>query len=537
MASRDLLIRILGDPGGALKAFRETESGAGRLGTGLDKLGKIAAATFVAAGAATIAFGVSSVKAFSSTAAAIDDLQDVTGESAEAMSRMKYAFDSWGVSAEEQNTAMKAFVKAIGAGKEAFARYGIATRDAAGKALPLSQILANTSDVFRSMPDGVDKAALAFALFGKQGDQLLDVLNEGGDGLRKLGDEAERFGLVLGQDSVDAQQKNAAAQRRLSAAWKGMQVQLGEHLLPIVAKVVSWMGEHMPAAIATIKSVVERLMPVFRATASVVTWLFGAIQSGVGWLIEHKPILIGVAAAISTLLVAAFVSWAISAATAAAATLAATWPIIAVGVAIAALVAGIVWLVEHFDTVKKVAGEVWDWIADKVTTSVNMAMVPIRAVASAASALWDGLTSATETAWNAVERIISPIVDAIKATINGIISAFKAVWNAVASTWNSTIGKVSIHIPDWVPVVGGKGFDMPDLPKLHTGGRVPGLTGQEVPVLARAGETVRTAAQEADVQRKLNGGTGIVQQFYGITNESELARRAARELGWALRAA
>jgi hypothetical protein len=38
---------------------------------------------------------------------------------------------------------------------------------------------------------------------------------------------------------------------------------------------------------------------------------------------------------------------------------------------------------------------------------------------------------------------------------------------------------------------------MPNLPTFHRGGVVPGPFGREVPILARAGEVVQTAAQAA----------------------------------------
>ena len=53
-----------------------------------------------------------------------------------------------------------------------------------------------------------------------------------------------------------------------------------------------------------------------------------------------------------------------------------------------------------------------------------------------------------------------------------ILDAAKAVFNSIADVWNNTAGKLSFKAPDWVPGIGGKGFDMPDIPKMRTGGLI-----------------------------------------------------------------
>lgn len=59
------------------------------------------------------------------------------------------------------------------------------------------------------------------------------------------------------------------------------------------------------------------------------------------------------------------------------------------------------------------------------------------------------------------------------STLADIISApFKAAFNKIARLWNGSVGKLSFTAPDWVPGIGGKGFSLPKLPELDTGGFV-----------------------------------------------------------------
>lgn len=63
-----------------------------------------------------------------------------------------------------------------------------------------------------------------------------------------------------------------------------------------------------------------------------------------------------------------------------------------------------------------------------------------------------------------VTNAFTTIGDAIKAP-------FKTAFNWIADGWNKTLGKLSFTIPDWVPNIGGKKFDMPNMPKLYKGVR------------------------------------------------------------------
>jgi hypothetical protein len=64
----------------------------------------------------------------------------------------------------------------------------------------------------------------------------------------------------------------------------------------------------------------------------------------------------------------------------------------------------------------------------------------------------------------------------VRGYIDALFGAFKTVFNAVAGIWNKTIGKLSFKVPSWVPGIGGKGFDVPDIPMLAEGGIVTGPT-------------------------------------------------------------
>lgn len=84
--------------------------------------------------------------------------------------------------------------------------------------------------------------------------------------------------------------------------------------------------------------------------------------------------------------------------------------------------------------------------------------------------------------FDAIKTGVEFSVDLIKGYLNGIMGFYKAVFNGIARAWNSTIGQLSFDVPDWVPIIGGRGFSVPNIPELAEGGIVTG------PTLALIGE-------------------------------------------------
>ena len=101
----------------------------------------------------------------------------------------------------------------------------------------------------------------------------------------------------------------------------------------------------------------------------------------------------------------------------------------------------------------------------------NIFSKALEAVGAVASALWDGMKAG-----------FAGVVTVVSGYVNGLVAIYKGLFNGIASVWNNTVGKLSFKIPGWVPVIGGSGFDVPDIPMLADGGIVNG------PTLAMIGE-------------------------------------------------
>ena len=121
-----------------------------------------------------------------------------------------------------------------------------------------------------------------------------------------------------------------------------------------------------------------------------------------------------------------------------------------------------------------------------------MAANPVVLFALAIAGLVIGLVIAYKK-FDAFRNIVDAVFGAIKAGIKGgmdaittylsfVMGVYKAIFNGIATLWNNTIGKLSFSVPKWVPGLGGKGFDVPNIPMLAAGGIVTS------PTLAMIGE-------------------------------------------------
>lgn len=198
-------------------------------------------------------------------------------------------------------------------------------------------------------------------------------------------------------------------------------------------------------------------------------FLIPAMKSGVRWLRATR---VGTLAAAAAQKVAAFGSkvwagaqWLLNAAMTAN-------PIGLVVVAIGALVAAVVLIATKTTWFQDLWRAVWGKIGDPVKAGWA-------AVKRFSSSAFDWITGLP----GKIGRAFSRIGDLISAP-------FRAGFNAVSRAWNSTVGRLSWSVPGWVPGIGGRGVSAPRLPTFHTGGTVPGAPGQQVPIMALAGERV-----------------------------------------------
>ena len=174
---------------------------------------------------------------------------------------------------------------------------------------------------------------------------------------------------------------------------------------------------------------------------------------------------------------------------------------------IAALTAGVIWLYNNWDTAKEhliafgnKVSEIWNSIAGWITGAIETISQYFPAFGAFLDGVWQSIQDVVGNikaifggvidfisnifagnwgaAWqNIVDifgNIFGMIMNIAKAPINGVISIVNKAINAINS--------IGFDVPDWVPLIGGKGFhiNIPNIPLLATGGFTngPSIAGE-----------------------------------------------------------
>lgn len=228
-------------------------------------------AGFVALGVVAVAAISKGISATVEWAGEVRTLQRVTGQSAEQASTLAFAAEKLGVGVDKMNIGFGLLSKNIVNGTANMEKYGIVTRDAQGAILPFDDVLGNVIDKFQALPEGPQQAAFAMNVFGRSGRNLIPILKLGRDGLAELREEAEKAGLVMSQDDLDASKELGIAQRELADSVKGAAISLGKSFVPAATAVVK--------VLTSVVQLINKIPTPILAVVGVFSLLTGAIAA------------------------------------------------------------------------------------------------------------------------------------------------------------------------------------------------------------------------------------------------------------------
>lgn len=383
--------------------------------------------------------------------------------------------------------------RGTGPAAEAFEKLGIAVTDSNGKLRESDQVMLDIADKFQQMADGPEKAALAADLFGaKIGDELIPLLNSGGDAVRNMG-------TSLTQDFAD---KAAAFNDRLEVMQEklgDLGLRLTEALMPALEKLVGIM-EGIGSVFSTLPQPIQDIALAFTAVAIPVAALavplgglvsvFGALGTAlaaVGPVLAGIPALLAgwagaigpVAAALGTLgkiLIGVFsgpVGWVALAVAAGVAIYAFRDQI---GQAFQAIGKFLQEAAAGFKSVfidPVVAG--FQSVVEFVNTSFIQPLQEgmsnlVQGIADIFKNVTDAITAPFKAAFTAVKGIVNQILNAIGSAIGGVVQAI----NNIIQGANRALARLRLPQIPYLP--------MPQIPQFAEGGVVSG------PTLAMVGE-------------------------------------------------
>lgn len=176
------------------------------------------------------------------TATAGDELLKMgqkVGVPVEKLSALKYAAELSGVGVDELGTYLGHLSKSVidasagtGEASDTFKSFGINVKGVNEKIKPTDTLLLELADKFSTMEDSAGKTAIAMALFGRGGKDMIPFLNQGRDRIKEMTDEAEKMGLVFSKDSAEAANKFNDNITKIKEQINALVYAIGNQLIP-----------------------------------------------------------------------------------------------------------------------------------------------------------------------------------------------------------------------------------------------------------------------------------------------------------------
>ncbi len=177
------------------------------------KLDSLAASTrklSAASAAGLAAIGAGIYKA-ASNADDLNTLAQQTGLTTAEIQKFQYASEVVDVSVDTITGALRKMTKNMDSTsadvQEAWKTIGVSPTDAAGKMRDTTEVFYEALEGLSKIRNETERDQVAMYLFGKSANDLAGIVDDGGKALKELGEEAEKAGLIMSQDTIDGANK------------------------------------------------------------------------------------------------------------------------------------------------------------------------------------------------------------------------------------------------------------------------------------------------------------------------------------------
>lgn len=235
---------VIGADSAALdKGLKDAQSSLARFSSSMKNVGLVAAGAL----AGLVGGTAVAIKKAVDNADQLNKLSQSVGLTVEELGKLRYAGELSDVSLEELGKSLVKLSKAMsevaakgtGPAAEAFKALGVSVTNSDGTMKSSGVVLEEIADKFATYRDGANKTALAVAIFGRAGANMIPMLNQGSAALREAGQEAQQFGLIIDKQTAVASENFNDNLTRLGKVSEGVSVQLAARLSPAMAQISS----------------------------------------------------------------------------------------------------------------------------------------------------------------------------------------------------------------------------------------------------------------------------------------------------------
>ena len=421
----------------------------------------------------------------------------------------------------------------------------------AGKFLPVVGVITAVITAVKLLRDNFDKVREAVGkIFGEKGleifDKIVAVVTSVGETIKgvfsdgNLGAARDKIQEIFGEKGVAVFDTFAGVFQKVVAAAGQFVGFVNEHIVPVVEDILELLVTTViPGIINGVQAAAPVVMEVFQAIADFIGGIIPIIGDFIAGIM---PVISEVITFIQTYVL----------------------PIVGevfnfiVQQVLPFIVQGIQQLGSIITTVLQAVLPVVQTVFTTIWTIIQpilqQILTTVQAVLPAVLSIFQNVFNTIGGIISAVQQVLSGIIQFITGVFSGnwsqawegIKSIFSGIWDGILSICKGVINGItgavnvvirglnSLKVPDWVPGIGGKGINIPEIPQLAKGSKntpdtfIAGEAGPEL-ITNAPGRTVYTAQQTKDIFSAQNAAAQVTQAagagqtsqvFYNTTNNA-----------------
>jgi hypothetical protein len=456
------------------------------------------------------------------------------------------------IKAEDILDAFQKGLPDISAQAKAFEALGISVSDSSGNLRDAKEVMAEAMDKLAGVANETERDALAMQIFGKSAMELNPLIKAGSDGLADLAQQAKDTGAVMSNEGVAGMDNFGDRVDGLKQSLVSMAGSVLSTAMPSLEKLLDLFVQNLPMIQGLIEKVIPivvqlmevLLPPVMDLVNTLLPFLMDIIAQLMPFIQTAITALLPVIIQLIDMFLPPFMQIVKALLPLLLKLIEPLLPLLAPILRLLQPLIDLLMLI--IDPLVELLDLILPPIVALITTIIKTILPPLQwAVEQVAKALGGAFKGAFEglrPVIDAFRTYLGGLIDFIsgvfsgnwgkawegvksmfKGIMDGLVAAVKFPINLIIDGLNKFIAGINkIDIPDWVPVVGGKGFNLPTIPRLKVG--MDYVPADDYPALLHKGERVLTAAENkqytgASAGLTINIGTFInsreqdVQQF------------------------
>lgn len=377
------------------------------------------------------------------------------GLSTETLQKFQYASERIDVGMNDITSAITRMTGSLSTSSGIYDQIGVKVKDQNGHLRDTESIFWDVVEALSNIDNETERDAAAMKIFGRNAKELAGIIDDGGEKMRALGDEAEGLGLIVSEEDI-------AKLNEFNDLLDGMKAMIQAALVEVALPIVEALQPMIAGLAAVIKVVAQALAnmnPIIVKIAGVILVIMAAISPLAGAIGRVSFAILGLTQAIPAAITG------ISALNTAMTALAAN-PVVGTVVAIIAILAAlglaIYAVVENWDSIEAGASKAFSAVRNHVTTTigniVNFAQtvkVAVEAIPTVvnkigeafgavaqkiASVVINIVTSFSNLASKAREagsKVMKSFTAGIESAINSVTSAVQRLASSLQNIWHS----------------------------------------------------------------------------------------------------